>query len=197
MTSLDPNSISLGRRGSGPPLVRLHCLGVDHHFWDFANELARDFTLISMTYPDTGAVPPGAYTEDLSAQLGNCSRGTTLRVRISRISPGLIAQQFAATKPASAIISSSSTTPRYTVSFGPMGCARRLRAGWRESAVDGLLKFGSRRNRADHGGVVTSRGAGKIIRGRLCPGLRGAGGRRPSHCSCQNRSPDPGHLRRR
>ena len=73
MTSLDANSISLERRGSGPPLVLLHCLGVDHHFWDFADELARDFTLISYDLPGHGrsSVPSGPYTiEDLSAQLG-------------------------------------------------------------------------------------------------------------------------------
>jgi hypothetical protein len=40
MTRLNTQSITLHRRGSGPPLVLLHCLGVDHHFWRFADDLA-------------------------------------------------------------------------------------------------------------------------------------------------------------
>jgi hypothetical protein len=32
------------REGNGEPLVLLHCLGVDHHFWDFAKALAARST---------------------------------------------------------------------------------------------------------------------------------------------------------
>jgi hypothetical protein len=32
------------REGNGPPLVLLHCLGVDHHFWDFARPLSAELT---------------------------------------------------------------------------------------------------------------------------------------------------------
>jgi len=149
MTSLDPNSISLERRGSGPPLVLLHCLGVDHHFWDFANELARDFTLISYDLPGHGrsSVPPGAYTiEDLSAQLGELlARHNVARAHIAGISlGGLIAQQFAATKPASVDhLILIDTTPRYTDELRAMWAQRAAtaRGAGVKALVDGLLKI--------------------------------------------------------
>jgi 3-oxoadipate enol-lactonase len=102
MANLDPDSIALERRGAGPPLVLLHCLGVDHHFWDFAGELARDFTLISYDLPGHGQspVPSGAYTiEDLSAQLGELlARHNIARAHIAGIS--LWAQRAAAARSA-------------------------------------------------------------------------------------------------
>src|SRR5262249_21692698 len=72
MTKLDADTISLHRRGVGPPVVLLQCLGVDHHFWDFADQLAKNFTLVSYDLPGHGRspVPDNGYSiEDLSAQL--------------------------------------------------------------------------------------------------------------------------------
>jgi 3-oxoadipate enol-lactonase len=149
MTSLDPSSISLERRGSGPPLVLLHCLGVDHHFWDFADELARDFTLISYDLPGHGrsSVPSGPYTiEDLSAQLGEVlARHNVARAHIAGISlGGLIAQQFAATNPASVDhLILIDTTPRYTDELRAMWAQRAATArdAGVKTLVDGLLKI--------------------------------------------------------
>jgi 3-oxoadipate enol-lactonase len=149
MTGLDPNSISLERRGSGPPLVLLHCLGVDHHFWDFANELARDFTLISYDLPGHGRspIPPEAYTiEDLSAQLRDLlARHNIARAHIAGISlGGLIAQQFAAAYPASVDhLILIDTTPRYTDELRAMWAQRAAaaRGAGVKALVDGLLKI--------------------------------------------------------
>ena len=104
MTPLDANSVSLHQRGSGPPLVLLHCLGVDHHFWDFADDLARNFTLASYDLPGHGRslLPSHAYTiEDLSAQLAELlGRHTIARAHVAGISlGGLIAQHLAASRP--------------------------------------------------------------------------------------------------
>ena len=149
MTRLDPNSISLERRGSGPPLVLLHCLGVDRHFWDFAGELARDFTLISYDLPGHGRspVPPVAYTiEDLAAQLGELlTRHKIDRAHIAGISlGGLVAQQFAATKPAAVDhLILIDTTPRYTDELRAMWAQRAAAArdAGVNTLVDGLLKI--------------------------------------------------------
>jgi 3-oxoadipate enol-lactonase len=149
MTALDANSISLERRGAGPPIVLLHCLGVDHHFWDFADELARDFTLISYDLPGHGrsSVPSGAYTiEDLSAQLGELlARHNIARAHIAGISlGGLIAQQFAATEPASVDhLILIDTTPRYTDELRAMWAQRAAAARGTgvKALVDGLLKI--------------------------------------------------------
>jgi 3-oxoadipate enol-lactonase len=149
MTTLDSNSISLERRGAGPPLVLLHCLGVDHHFWDFANELARDFTLISYDLPGHGRspVPSGPYTiEDLSAQLhALLARHNITRAHIAGISlGGLVAQQFAATYPASVDhLILIDTTPRYTDELRAMWAQRAAaaRSAGVKALVDGLLKI--------------------------------------------------------
>ena len=64
-------SITLHRRGSGPCLVLLHCLGVDRHFWDFVAPLSRELTLVSYDLPGHGEtpVPNSPYSiEDLAAQ---------------------------------------------------------------------------------------------------------------------------------
>jgi 3-oxoadipate enol-lactonase len=149
MAKLDTDAISLQRRGSGPPLVLLHCLGVDHHFWDFADDLARDFTLISYDLPGHGRsrVPAGAYTiEDLSAQLGGLlARHKIARAHVAGISlGGLIAQHFAATRPdiVDRLILID-TTPRYTDELRAMWAERATmaRSAGVKALVDGLLKI--------------------------------------------------------
>ena len=54
-TALDASAITVHRQGNGPPLVLLHCLGVDHRFWDFAAPLAADVTLLRYDLPGHGA----------------------------------------------------------------------------------------------------------------------------------------------
>ncbi len=149
MTTLNPRSISLERRGSGPPLVLLHCLGVDHHFWDFAGDLARDYTLIAYDLPGHGRspVPSGPYTiEDLSAQLGQLlAQHNIARAHVAGISlGGLIAQQFAATHPESVDhLILIDTTPRYTDELRAMWAQRAAaaRSTGVKALVDGLLKI--------------------------------------------------------
>jgi 3-oxoadipate enol-lactonase len=149
MIKLDDKSITLHRQASGPPLVLLHCLGVDRHLWDFADELSRDFTLVTYDLPGHGesAVPKNGYRiEDLSAQLAELLRRHAIsRAHIAGISlGGLIAQSLAATRPDMVDhLVLIDTTPRYT---------DELRAMWTERAasarnagvgalIDGLLKI--------------------------------------------------------
>jgi 3-oxoadipate enol-lactonase len=130
MAALDPRSVQLHRTGSGPPLVLLHCLGVDHRFWDFALPLACEFTLLRYDLPGHGAaaVPNERYRiEDLSDQLA----GVLVEHKISRphvagISlGGLIAQHFAANNVVDRLVLID-TTPRYT---------EEMRSMWAERAV--------------------------------------------------------------
>ena len=135
--------------GSGPPLVLLHCLGVDHHFWDFAKPLSAEFTLYRYDLPGhgTSAVPAEGYTiEDLSAQLAELlETNKTGRVHLAGVSlGGLIAQHFAATNPGMVNrLILVDTTPRYTDEMRSMWAERA--AGARQagaaSLVDGLLKI--------------------------------------------------------
>src|SRR5471032_3302358 len=96
--------VRMVREGSGPPLVLLHCLGVDHRFWDFAKPLADEFTLYRYDLPGHGAsaVPSAGYSiADLSGQLAALLKEPkTGRVHLAGVSlGGLIAQHFAATHP--------------------------------------------------------------------------------------------------
>jgi 3-oxoadipate enol-lactonase len=149
MTKLDISTVSLERRGSGPPLVLLHCLGVDHHFWDFADDLARDFTLISYDLPGHGhsPVPAGAYTlEGLSSQLDELlAHHKIARAHVAGISlGGLIAQQFAATKPEMVNrLVLIDTTPRYTDEMRAMWAERAAMArnAGVKTLVEGLLQI--------------------------------------------------------
>jgi 3-oxoadipate enol-lactonase len=149
MTKLDTGAITLHQRGSGPPLVLLHCLGVDHHLWDFAEDLARDFTLVSYDLPGHGRspVPAGAYTiEDLSAQLGELLiRHKIARAHVAGISlGGLIAQHFAATRPDMVDrLTLIDTTPRYTDELRAIWAERAVtaRSAGVKALVDGLLKI--------------------------------------------------------
>src|SRR3954469_2474324 len=103
-SSLDASAITLHRQGAGPPLVLLHCLGVDHHFWDFATELNGAFTLLRYDLPGHGAsaVPVAPYgIADLSAQLVEIlAAHNVTRAHVAGISlGGLIAQHVAASRP--------------------------------------------------------------------------------------------------
>jgi 3-oxoadipate enol-lactonase len=149
MTKLDADAISLQRRGAGPPVVLLHCLGVDHHFWDFADQLAKDFTLVSYDLPGHGRspVPDSSYSiEDLSAQLAEVLiRQNIARAHVAGISlGGLIAQHFAASRPEMVDrLILIDTTPRYTDELRAMWAERAAtaRSAGVKALVDGLLKI--------------------------------------------------------
>jgi pimeloyl-ACP methyl ester carboxylesterase len=149
MTQLDSKAISLRRRGSGPPLILLHCLGVDHHFWDFASELEHDFTLVSYDLPGHGRspIPARSYSiEDLSAQLAELlARHNITRAHVAGISlGGLIAQHFAATRPETVDhLILIDTTPRYTDELRAMWAERATaaRSAGVKALVESLLKI--------------------------------------------------------
>jgi 3-oxoadipate enol-lactonase len=146
MAALDPRSVQLHRAGSGPPLVLLHCLGVDHCFWDFALPLAREFTLLRYDLPGHGAaaVPNERYRiEDLSDQLaGVLAEHKIARPHVAGISlGGLIAQHFAANNVVDRLVLID-TTPRYTEEMRTMWAERAATARRHGVAalVEDLLK---------------------------------------------------------
>jgi pimeloyl-ACP methyl ester carboxylesterase len=101
---LDPADVFVHRRGHGRPLILLHCLGMDWHFWDVLDPLADKFELIAFSFPghhDT-KLPKGQYgdaelTELLHALM---KREGIARASIAGISMGgSLAQAFAGTHP--------------------------------------------------------------------------------------------------
>ena len=148
-TSPDAAAIKVHRRGQGPPLVLLHCLGVDHGLWDIAAAGLEDaFTLITYDFPGHGQtpVPAAGYTiEDLSAQLAAVlTREGIERAHVGGISlGGLVAQHFAATNPARVDrLVLMDTTPRYVEEARQMWVERAKAARERgvPSLIEGLLK---------------------------------------------------------
>ena len=138
------DAIRVHRQGSGPALVLLHCLGVDHRLWDIAAAgLERDFTLISYDLPGHGDTPvpvKGYGVEDLSAQLAAVmERERIARAHLGGISlGGLVAQHFAATHPDRVDrLLLLDTTPRYTEEMREMWTVRARQA--REQGVASLL----------------------------------------------------------
>ena len=161
--ALDAAAVTLHRDGSGTPLVLLHCLGVDHRFWDFAAELGRDFTLLRYDLPGHGAsaVPAAPYgIAELSAQLaGVLAAHNIARAHVAGISlGGLIAQHFAATRPdlVDRLILID-TTPRYTDELRRMWDERAAtaRGAGVAAMVSGLLAiwFSADALGRDHAGV--------------------------------------------
>jgi 3-oxoadipate enol-lactonase len=148
MSRLDSN-VPVVREGNGDALILLHCLGVDHHFWDFAAPLRADFAIYRYDLPGhgTSAVPAAGYDiEDLSEQLAAIMHANNIgRANLAGISlGGLIAQDFAARHPAlvSRLILID-TTPRYTDEMRAMWAQRAATARDNGVAVlvDGLLKI--------------------------------------------------------
>ncbi|MGN6570006.1 MAG: alpha/beta fold hydrolase [Pseudolabrys sp.] len=143
MPRLDPDSIVMHSAGRGAPLLLLHCLGVDRHFWDFAETLADEFRLLSFDLPGHGEtpVPAGAYGIDTLADL--CAdllrREGVPRVHVAGISlGGLIAQRLASAHPAMVDrVILIDTTPRYTDDLRTMWAVRAKAA--RESGVSSLI----------------------------------------------------------
>jgi 3-oxoadipate enol-lactonase len=149
MGILNGKKVTIHAMGRGRPLVLLHCLGVDHRFWDFAAPLADHFTLLRYDLPGHGEtpVPKEPYCiGDLSEQLADIlrTRGVA-RAHIAGISlGGLIAQHFAANHPKFVEkLVLIDTTPRYTDELRAMwveraATARTARVG---AMVPGLLKI--------------------------------------------------------
>ena len=147
MAKLDVRSVVLHARGAGTPLLLLHCLGVDHHFWDFASDLADNFRLLSYDLPGHGRTPvPGApYTiEDLADQAADVLRAQNIfKVHVAGISlGGLIAQRLAAANPEMVDrLVLIDTTPRYTDELRGMWAirAKSARDQGPISLIEGLL----------------------------------------------------------
>jgi pimeloyl-ACP methyl ester carboxylesterase len=124
---LDPNDITVHRRGRGKPLVLLHCLGMDWTFWDVLDPLTDQFELIAYSFPghhDT-RLPQGHYSE---AELANQLLALMEREGIARASfagismGGSLAQAFAGRHPERVDkVILCDCTPRYT---------EEMRAAW-------------------------------------------------------------------
>ena len=143
-SGLDPREVTIHRKGSGPALVLLHCLGVDHRLWDIAAAgLERGFTLVSYDFAGHGETPPagrGYGIEDLSVQLAALfEREGIARAHVGGISlGGLVAQHFAATHPERVDrLLLLDTTPRYTDEMRQMWVVRANQA--RTQGVASLL----------------------------------------------------------
>ena len=141
---LNDQQVVVHRKGDGPALVLLHCLGVDHRLWDIAAAgLEDDFMLLTYDFPGHGRtpVPQGSYgIADLSAQLGRLlDREGIGQIHIGGISlGGLVAQHFAAANPARVErLMLLDTTPRYTDQMRQMWVVRARQA--REQGVASLL----------------------------------------------------------
>jgi len=149
MTKIEDSIVTIHKQGSGPALVLLHCLGVDRHFWDFAAELSREFTLVTYDLPGHGKTPVlnHAYgVEDLAEQLASLlRRHNIVRAHIAGISlGGLIAQCLAASHPEMVDhLALIDTTPRYTDELRAMWAARAASArnAGVSTLIDGLLKI--------------------------------------------------------
>jgi 3-oxoadipate enol-lactonase len=148
MSALDHRTLAMHHGGAGAPLVLLHCLGVDHRFWDFARVLENEFTIWRYDLPGHGAtpVPDQPYgIEDLSAQLAGLFAFHQIgRAHVAGISlGGLVAQHFAASHPDLVDrLVLIDTTPRYSDERRTMWAARAAaaRAHGVASLVDGLLQ---------------------------------------------------------
>jgi 3-oxoadipate enol-lactonase len=147
MTTFAP--VTLHRSGSGTPLVLVHCLGVDHRFWDFLAPLADSVTLARYDLPGHGEapVPDAPYgIEHLSDQLADLFRREGIgRAHVAGISlGGLIAQHFAAHHPELVgRLVLIDTTPRYTDEMRGMWAVRAATArnDGVAALVPGLLKI--------------------------------------------------------
>ena len=150
MNALPLDGLRLHRTGSGPALVLLHCLGVDHRLWDFAlARLSPRFTVLTYDFPGHGEVPVprGGYTiEDLSAQLAALlEREGIAQAHVCGMSlGGLVAQHVAATHPERVNrLILVDTTPRYVDDMRAMWVKRaaEARGAGTASLTEGILRI--------------------------------------------------------
>ena len=80
LQALDPADVTVHRRGRGKPVVLLHCLGMDWHFWDVLEPLTDQFELIAYSFPGhhDSRLPKGQYGE--AADDSDWARGAELSV---------------------------------------------------------------------------------------------------------------------
>jgi 3-oxoadipate enol-lactonase len=142
--------VQVARAGAGPPVVLLHCLGVDRRLWDPTVEALGDtLELIAYDLPGHGQTPVPAqpYTiEDLAEQLAELlDRERIERAHVAGISlGGLIAQQFAARYPDRVDrLVLIDTTARYTDELRAMWVRRAqiARTAGVAALADDLLKI--------------------------------------------------------
>jgi 3-oxoadipate enol-lactonase len=138
MNRLSIDTVRRHRKGQGPAVVLLHCLGVDHRIWDHAAAaLSTDHT--TLRYDFAGhhetPVPEAPFTvEDLSGQLADIldAEGIATASVIGISLGGLVAQHFAATQAQRTDrLVLCDTTPRYTDAS---------RKGWAERAATARQK---------------------------------------------------------
>lgn len=150
MPPLSIDSVRLHATGTGPALVLLHPLGVDHRMWDSAvARLKNRFTVLAYDFPGHGEtpVPAGPYRiEDLSAQLAALlDWAGVARLHVGGMSlGGLVAQHFAATRPKRVErLILADTTSRYVDDMRAMWVKRAAdaRSAGTASLTDGILKI--------------------------------------------------------
>jgi 3-oxoadipate enol-lactonase len=138
-------TIHVHRHGRGAPLVLLHCLGADHHFWDESvAALQSSFDCVTYDLPGHGQSPLPAkpyLIGDLADQLHRLADHQKLgRIAVAGISlGGLVALDFAARYPGStAQLVLLDMTPHYPEASHAMW---RTRAGTaRTSGVAALTE---------------------------------------------------------
>ena len=147
---LDARPITLHRTGNGPPMVLLHCLGVDHRLWRIAlANMEDDRMLLAYDFPGHGESPaPSAPygIADLSTQLVEILyRAGIPSAAVAGISlGGLDAQNFAATYPARVDrLVLIDMTPRYADELRSMWAIRaaQARKDGVASLIPGLLEI--------------------------------------------------------
>ena len=101
---LNPADVTVHRRGKGAPLVQVHCLGMDWHFWDVLEPLCNQFELIAYSLPghhDTKLPAGQCGAEELTVQLrALMQREGIAKAHMAGISMGgSVVQHFAGTHP--------------------------------------------------------------------------------------------------
>ena len=202
---LDPGLIELHRRGSGKPLVLIHCLGQSWRFWDVLDPLMDRNELVTYSLPGHPGTPlPGHQygVPELTEQLRFVAlRDGLKKFHLMGISlGGSVAQHFAGTYPEMVDkLVLADCSPRYDDESRANWPVRAAAA--RKDGVKSLIPFlmqvfftaeFDRRKRSQcpsRAGNVRG-----VRRRRLRPGLRGAGHARRPRADPKSRCRDTDHA---